>query len=88
MEKHNKDLRKIKVERDYLQATLMQTNANYSKLKIENNSLNVEHNKLQKVYKNMEQILLNQQMELKELIKDIGDVYQSKNEIQRQFDHK
>jgi hypothetical protein len=29
MEKHNKDLENIKVERDYLQATLTQTNVNY-----------------------------------------------------------
>jgi hypothetical protein len=29
MEKHNKDLEKIKVEKDSLQATLMQIDANY-----------------------------------------------------------
>jgi hypothetical protein len=29
MEKHNKDLKKIKVERDFLHATSMQTYANY-----------------------------------------------------------
>jgi hypothetical protein len=33
MDKHNMNLVKIKVERDSLQATLMQTNANYWKLK-------------------------------------------------------
>ncbi len=66
----------------------MQTNANYYKLRIEKDFVSVEHNKLQKVHKNMEHILLNQQKELEELKKDIGDVYQFKNEIQRQFDHK
>jgi hypothetical protein len=29
MEKHNKNMEKIKMERDYLQTTLIQTNANY-----------------------------------------------------------
>lgn len=38
MEKHNKDLENIKVERDYLQATLTQTNVNYQKLNKEKNS--------------------------------------------------
>ncbi len=33
MEKHNKDIEKIKIERDFLQATLIQTDANYWKLK-------------------------------------------------------
>jgi hypothetical protein len=46
MEKHNKDLEKIKVKRDFLQATLMQMNANHWKLKADNDFLNVEHNKL------------------------------------------
>ncbi len=77
MEKHNKDLEKIKVERDFLQATLMQTNANYQKLKIEKDSLNVEHNKHKRDYKNMEQIFLKQQKELEKLIEDISNVYQS-----------
>lgn len=75
MEKHNKDLKKIKVERDFLQATLMQTNANYQKLKIEKDSLSVEHNKHKRDYKNMEHILLKQQKELEKLIEDIGNVY-------------
>ncbi len=77
MEKHNKDMQKIKVEKDSLQATLTQTNANYQKLKIEKNSLNVEHNKLQKDYKNMEQMILKQK-EVKELKMDINNLYQSK----------
>jgi hypothetical protein len=34
----------------------------------------------------MEQILLKQQKELEELRMDIGNVYQAKNEIQRQSD--
>jgi endonuclease III len=40
-----------------------------------------EHNKLQRYYKNMEHILLMQQKELEELIMNIGNVYQSKNEL-------
>jgi hypothetical protein len=60
MEKHNKDLEKIRVERDSLHATMMQTNVNYWKLKTENPSLSVEHNKLHRNYKNMEQVFLKQ----------------------------
>jgi hypothetical protein len=60
MDKHNMNLVKIRVERDSLQATLMQTNANYWKLKAKKDSLSVEHNKLQKDYENMEQTLLKQ----------------------------
>ncbi len=88
MEKHNKDLKKIIVKKDSLHATLMQTYANYWKLKIEKDSLDslsVEHNKLQKDYKNMEQILLKQQKELHELKVNIGNVHHSKNELQRQY---
>jgi hypothetical protein len=33
MEKHNKDLENIKVERDYLQATLKEADANFWNLK-------------------------------------------------------
>jgi hypothetical protein len=33
MEKHNKDLKKSRVEKDFLQSTLMHTNVNYYKLK-------------------------------------------------------
>ncbi len=58
MEKHNKDLEKIKVEKDFLQTTLMQRDNNYQKLKIEKDLLSVEHNKFQKDYKNMEQTFL------------------------------
>jgi hypothetical protein len=47
MEKHNKDLENIRVERDYLHAELKDT-------------LNVEHNKLQRDHKNMEHSLLKQ----------------------------
>ncbi len=39
MEKHNKDMEMIRVERDSLQATLMQTNANCWKLKSKKDSL-------------------------------------------------
>ncbi len=83
MEKHNKDLEKIKVERDSLQAILIQMDANYWK-----DFLSVEHNKLQRDYRNMEQILLKQQKELEKLREDIGNVYQSKNKIQRQFEQR
>jgi hypothetical protein len=72
MEKHNKDMEKIRVERDSLQVSLMQTNANYWKLKTKKLFVNVEHNKLQKDYRNMEQVFLKQQ---KELRLDIGNVY-------------
>jgi uncharacterized coiled-coil DUF342 family protein len=58
MENHNKDLENIRVKRDFLQATLKETNANYQNLKAKKDTLNVKHNKLQKYYKNMEQILL------------------------------
>jgi hypothetical protein len=60
MEKHNKNLENIRVERDYLQITLTQTYANYSKLKTKKDFVNVEHNKLQKDYRNMEQVFLKQ----------------------------
>ncbi len=88
MEKHNKDLENIRVDKDSLQATMKQTNANYWKLKIEKDSLSVEHNKLKRDHKNMEQILLKQQKELKEFKVDIGNEYQAKNEVQRQSDQR
>ncbi len=53
MEKHTKDLKKIKVERDFFETTLIKTNANQQKFKSEKDSLSVEHNKLQRYYKNM-----------------------------------
>jgi hypothetical protein len=52
-------------------------------LKIEKDSLIVEHNKFQRDYRNMEQTILKQQKELEELGEDIGNVYQSKIELQR-----
>jgi hypothetical protein len=58
MEKQNKDLENIKIERDSLQATLKEIDANYWGFKIDKDILSVEHNKLQKDYKNMEEILL------------------------------
>jgi hypothetical protein len=54
MEEHNKDLEKIKVEKDFLQANLMKMDANYLKLKTKKDSLSVEHKKLWRDYKNME----------------------------------
>ncbi len=75
MEKHNKDLENIRVERDSFQTTLKQTYANYQNLKAKKDSLNVEHKKLKKGYKNMEQTFLKQEKELEELRMDIGNVY-------------
>ncbi len=75
MEKHNKDLENIRIERDSSQATLTQTNANYSELKTKKDSMSVEHNKLQRDYRNMQQTFLKQHKEFKELKVDIGKVY-------------
>jgi hypothetical protein len=60
MEKQNKDLENIVIERDSLQATLKETYANYWSLKAEKDTLDIEHNKLQRHYKNMEETLLKQ----------------------------
>ncbi len=46
MEKHNKDMENMKINKDSLQAIMKQINANYWKLKIEKDSLSVKHNKL------------------------------------------
>jgi hypothetical protein len=46
MEKQNKDLENIRMERDSLQTTLKETNANYWGLKIEKDTLSIEHSKL------------------------------------------
>jgi hypothetical protein len=54
MEKQNKDLENIRIERDSLQATL-KTNANYWGLEAKKDTLSVKHNKLQGDYKNMEE---------------------------------
>jgi len=54
MEKRNKDLENIRVERDSSQVTLIQIDANYWKIRLEKDSLSLEHNKLQKDYRNME----------------------------------
>ncbi len=56
MEKHNKDLENIIIEKDYLQATLKETYVNYYNLMVKKDTMKVEHNKLQRDYKNMEQI--------------------------------
>jgi chromosome segregation ATPase len=60
MEKYNKDLENIIIERDSLQATLKETYANYWGLKTKKDILSIEHSKLQKDYKNMEETLLKQ----------------------------
>lgn len=69
--------RKSKWKKILCRQLLTQINANYQKLKIEKDSLNVGHNKLHKDCKNMEQMILKQK-EVKELIMDIGNLYQSK----------
>jgi hypothetical protein len=45
MEKHNKDLENIKVEKDFLHATLKEMNTNYWNLKAKKDILSVEHSK-------------------------------------------
>jgi hypothetical protein len=47
-------LENVKIERDSLQATLKEIDANYYNLKAKKDIMNVEHNKLQRDYKNME----------------------------------
>lgn len=84
MEKHNKGLENIRVERDSLQATLKKKDANYWNLKAEKDILSVEHNKLQRDYKNTEQTLLKQQKDLEELKMEVGNVYQTNNDIEKQ----
>ncbi len=86
MQKQNKDLENIKMERDSLQATLKETNANYWGLKTKKDILNIEHNKLQRDYKHMEETLLKQQKEVEELEVDNANTYQVKSEIQMQAD--
>lgn len=77
MEKQNKDLENVVIERNSLQVTLKETYVNYWNLKAKKDILNVEHNKLQRVYKNMEQTLLKQQKELEDLNMEIRNVYQA-----------
>ncbi len=81
MEKQNKDLENIKMERDSLHATLKETDANYQGFKVKKDILNVEHNKLQKDYKNMEEIFLKQQKKFEELKVDNANAYQVKNKV-------
>jgi methionine salvage enolase-phosphatase E1 len=81
MEKHSKDMENIKVDRDSLQVNWCQL----LELEGKKGSLSVEYNKLHKYYKNMEHTFLNQHKELEELKMDISNVYQAKNDIQRQF---
>jgi hypothetical protein len=45
MDKQNKDLENVRIERDSLQATLKDIDANYWNLKAEKDILNVERNK-------------------------------------------
>ncbi len=78
----------IRIEKDSLQATLKETDANYYGLKVKKNILSIKHSKLQKDYKNMEEIFLKQQKEVEELGVENANAYQVKNEIQRQVDHR
>jgi chromosome segregation ATPase len=77
-------LENIIIEKDSLQATLKEIDANYMNLKAEKGTLSVKHNKLQKDYKNMEQTFLKYQKELEELKVDNANVYQAKNEVEKQ----
>ncbi len=86
--KHNKDLENIKMERDSLQATSKETNANYQGLKTEKDTLSIKHNKLQRDYRHMEKTFLKQQKEVEELKVDNTNAYQAKNEVQRQADQR
>jgi hypothetical protein len=45
------------MERDSLQATLKETNANYWGLKTKKDIMNIKHNKLQRDYRHMEETL-------------------------------
>ncbi len=84
MEKQNKDLENIKIERDSLQANLKETNANYWGLKAEKDTLSIKHSKFQRDYKNMEETFLKQQKEVEELRVDNANAYQVNNDIQKQ----
>ncbi len=81
MEKYNKDLENIKMERDSLHETIKETNANYWNLEAKKDILSIERNKFQKDYKNMEQNFFKQQKELKKFIIKVGNVYQANNDI-------
>ncbi len=81
MEKQSKDLENIKIERDSLQATLKEIDANYWGLKAKKDTLSIEHNKLKRNYKNMEETLLKQHKEVEELRMNNANAYQVKNEI-------
>ncbi len=84
MEKYIKDLDNTIIQRDSLQATLKETNANYWGLKTEKDTLSIKYNKLQRDYKNMEETLLKQQKEVEEFRVDNANAYQTKNDLQRQ----
>jgi hypothetical protein len=58
MEKHNKDLDNITIEKVSLHATLKDRATNYWGLKVEKDTLSIKHNKLEKGYNNMEETLL------------------------------
>ncbi len=88
MEKQSKDLENIRIERDSLQATLKETNANYWGLKADRDTLSIEHKNLQRDYKNTKETPLKQQKELEEFKVDNANAYQVKNEVQKQVDQR
>ncbi len=75
MEKQNKDMGNVKIERDFLLAILKEIDANYYNLKAKKDIMSVENNKIQRDYKSMEHILLKHQKELEDLIMEVGNVY-------------
>ncbi len=57
IQKQNKDLENIKMERDSLHATLKETYANYQGLKAKKNTLSIKHNRLHRDCKNTKEII-------------------------------
>ncbi len=80
MQKQNKDLQNIKMERDSLQPTLQEIDANYWGFKAKKDNLSIEHSKFQRDYKNMEETPLKQQKEVEELRVDNANAYEANNE--------
>jgi hypothetical protein len=68
-------LESIIIERDSLQATLKETNANYWGLKAKKYTLSIKHNKLRRDYKNVVETFLKQQKEVEEFKVDNANAY-------------
>ncbi len=75
MENQKKDLENVKIEKDSLQATLKEKNANYWGLKAEKDTLSIEHSKIQRDYKNIKENLLKQQKEVEYFRVDNANAY-------------